>query len=144
MKMKLTACLAVTGLFLSCLHPAAAADLTAGMKKSALELKSAGPVAFGPGGILFVADPLGAAVHAIATGDTVKAGKTGAIAWRLSTGRSPLPWVPRPTRSGFRTWRSTRPRGPPTFRSPAAAVLPLPGLLLPSAVESSKPLISQT
>ncbi len=80
MKMKLTACLAVTGLFLSCLPPAAAADLTAGMKKSALELKSAGPVAFGPGGILFVADPLGAAVHAIATGDTAKAGKTGAIA----------------------------------------------------------------
>ena len=80
MKMKLTACLAVTGLFLSCLHPAAAADLTAGMKKSALELKSAGPVAFGPGGILFVADPLGAAVHAIATGDTAKAGKGGVIA----------------------------------------------------------------
>ena len=46
-----------------------AADLTAGMKKGTPELKSAGPLAFGPQGILFVGAPRGAAVFAVDTGD---------------------------------------------------------------------------
>jgi hypothetical protein len=46
-----------------------AADLTASLKKGKPDLKSAGPIAFGPEGLLFVSDPWGAAVFAIDTGD---------------------------------------------------------------------------
>src|SRR2546422_1658179 len=46
-----------------------AADLTSSLKKGTPDLKSAGPLAFGPEGILFVGDPQGAAVFAIDTGD---------------------------------------------------------------------------
>jgi hypothetical protein len=41
-----------------------------GLKEGAAELKSAGPLAFGPDGILFVGDAKGATVFAIGTGDT--------------------------------------------------------------------------
>jgi hypothetical protein len=51
----------------------AVAGLTDGMIEGPLTLKSAGPLAFAPDGILFVADTKAAAVVAIATGD-VKAG----------------------------------------------------------------------
>ena len=47
-----------------------AGDLTAGMKKGKAELQSAGPLAFGPQGILFVADPKAASIFAIATSAT--------------------------------------------------------------------------
>lgn len=49
---------------------AQAADLTAGMTEGKATFKSMGPLAFGPDGILFVADTKAAAVVAIATGDT--------------------------------------------------------------------------
>src|SRR5687768_5591616 len=49
------------------------AGLTDGMTEGTVTLKSAGPLTFGPEGILFVADTKAAAVFAIATGDT-KAG----------------------------------------------------------------------
>jgi len=49
--------------------PAAEADLIAGMKKGTVDLQSAGPLAFGPQGILFVSDPKAAVIHAIDTGD---------------------------------------------------------------------------
>lgn len=52
------------------IQPAAHADRTAGMKVGDTQLKSAGPLAFGPEGILFVADAKSAAIVAIATGDT--------------------------------------------------------------------------
>jgi hypothetical protein len=52
---------------------APAADWTTGMKEGKPALKSMGPLAFGPDGILFVADTKGAAVVAIATGDTTPA-----------------------------------------------------------------------
>lgn len=55
--------------------PAAlAADAPFGMKKGTPELKSAGALAFGPEGVLFVADAPGATIYAIATGDTKSAG----------------------------------------------------------------------
>ena len=41
-----------------------------GLKSGAVELKSSGPLAFGPDGILFVGDPTAATVVAIATDDT--------------------------------------------------------------------------
>jgi len=75
MKVKPLVSMALSVMLLLGLNPAAAADLTAGMKTVKLELKSAGPVAFGPEGILFVADPLAATVHAVATGDTAAAKK---------------------------------------------------------------------
>ncbi|MFO0953312.1 MAG: hypothetical protein U0835_19570 [Isosphaeraceae bacterium] len=48
---------------------ATAADLSDSLKKGTPDLKSAGPLAFGPDGILFVGDTQGAAVFAIDTGD---------------------------------------------------------------------------
>jgi hypothetical protein len=45
------------------------ADPSASLKKGTPDLKSAGPLAFGPEGILFVGDTQGAAVFAIDTGD---------------------------------------------------------------------------
>ena len=53
--------------------PASAANWAAGMTEGKVALKSAGPITFGPDGILFVADTKAAALVAIATGDT-KAG----------------------------------------------------------------------
>jgi hypothetical protein len=44
-----------------------------GLKKGMPDLKSAGPMAFGPEGILFVGDPQGAAIFAIDTGDKTPA-----------------------------------------------------------------------
>lgn len=49
--------------------PSAFADPTAGMKSGNPELKSIGPITFGPDGILFAADPKGASVVAISTDD---------------------------------------------------------------------------
>ena len=47
-----------------------AADWTAGMNEGKATFKSMGPLAFGPNGILFIADTKAAAVVAIDTGDT--------------------------------------------------------------------------
>ncbi len=58
---------------------AAAADWTAGMKEGKPEFKSMGPLAFGPDGILFIADTKSAAVTAIATGDTKSAAGAPAL-----------------------------------------------------------------
>jgi len=49
---------------------AAEADPSKGLTENDIELKSAGPLAFGPHGILFVADPVAATVYAIDTGDS--------------------------------------------------------------------------
>ena len=49
---------------------ASASDLTDSLKKGTPELKSAGQLAFGPDGILFVGDATAATVFAIGTGDT--------------------------------------------------------------------------
>jgi hypothetical protein len=46
-------------------------DLTGSLKSGTVELKSAGPLAFGPQGILFIGDPAGGAVYAIDTGDRI-------------------------------------------------------------------------
>jgi hypothetical protein len=56
-----------------------AADLTASLKKGSPDLKSAGPLAFGPQGILFVGDTQGAAIFAFDTGDRTSSGSAGAI-----------------------------------------------------------------
>jgi hypothetical protein len=53
----------------------AAAPATAGhgMMMGTVDIKTAGPLAFGPQGVLFVGDPASAAVFAIETNDTAKA-----------------------------------------------------------------------
>lgn len=55
--------------------PGLAADDTEGLKKGTPEIKSITALAFGPNGTLFVGDPAGAKIYAIATGDTKPAGK---------------------------------------------------------------------
>jgi hypothetical protein len=60
------ACVALAG--------SARADLTEGMKKGTPELKSAGQLAFGPEGILFIGDSQAGAVFAIDTGDKTATG----------------------------------------------------------------------
>jgi hypothetical protein len=51
------------------------ADLTTGLTAGAVELKSAGPLAFGPEGVLFVGDPRAATIYAIDTGERTGVGK---------------------------------------------------------------------
>jgi hypothetical protein len=58
---------------------AVAAGWTSEMKEGKPELKSMGPLAFGPDGILFVADTKSAAIVAIATGDTKPGSATGLL-----------------------------------------------------------------
>jgi hypothetical protein len=59
------ACIAL-GLF----SAAASADLTDSLKPGPVDIKSAGPLAFGPDGVLFIGDAQQGAVYAVATGDT--------------------------------------------------------------------------
>jgi len=59
--------------------PALAGSLTESLKPGTPELQSAGPLAFGPEAILFVADAKAATVFAIATGDTQAAAKTPSL-----------------------------------------------------------------
>jgi hypothetical protein len=67
----------VTGIVLAgmCLTAAVAlgAGPTASLKKGTPDLKSAGPLAFGPEGILFIGDTQGAALFAIDTGERASA-----------------------------------------------------------------------
>src|ERR1700722_13696919 len=49
--------------------PAADTNLTDSLKKETVTLKSAGPLAFGPQGILFIGDPMAATIYAVDTGD---------------------------------------------------------------------------
>jgi hypothetical protein len=66
----------IVALFVSSLVIAAPA--TTGMTMGKADLKSAGPLAFGPDGVLFIGDSIGAKVVAIETGDT-KAGAPASI-----------------------------------------------------------------
>ena len=50
--------------------PAFGASAAASLRVGKAELRSAGPLAFGPDGVLFVGDPMGASVFALDTGDT--------------------------------------------------------------------------
>src|SRR5690348_14344983 len=61
-----------------CTLAIAAPPATTGMNSGKADVKSAGPLAFGPSGILFIGDSLGAQIVAIDTGDT-KAATTGSI-----------------------------------------------------------------
>jgi hypothetical protein len=57
--------------------PAAGTDLLGSLKKGSPDLKSAGALAFGPQGILFVGDSTGAAIFAFDTSDRTPASSAG-------------------------------------------------------------------
>jgi hypothetical protein len=67
--------LAILGLLGSTVH----ADLTESLKKGTPDLKSIGPIAFGPDGVVFVGDPQGGAIFAIDTGDKAASPATGTV-----------------------------------------------------------------
>jgi hypothetical protein len=67
-----TIAMALAGLCLTAVM-AFGAEPTASLKKGTPDLKSAGPLAFGPEGILFVGDTKGAALFAIDTGERATA-----------------------------------------------------------------------
>jgi len=58
--------------------PLCAAD--SGVTRGTVDLKSAGPLAFGPNGVLFVADPAAATIYAVESGDT--AGNGGPVTYK--------------------------------------------------------------
>jgi hypothetical protein len=71
--------LVLTLLSLALLVSAVQADLTDSLKKGTPELKSIGPITFGPDGVVFVGDPAGGAVFAIDTGDRANTPATGTV-----------------------------------------------------------------
>ncbi|MBL9202392.1 MAG: hypothetical protein JNL39_17915 [Opitutaceae bacterium] len=70
---------AVSVLALALVAPVAQAGVTAGMKEGKPAFKSMNQLAFGPEGVLFVADTKAAAIVAIATGDTKAAAGSAAV-----------------------------------------------------------------
>src|SRR5262245_36382195 len=77
--LKLRCALTVLGGLALLAMPAFAAEPSASLKKGTPDLKSAGPLTFGPDGILFVGDTTGAALFAIDTGDRAPVAEKGAI-----------------------------------------------------------------
>ncbi len=67
------------GLALSVASTTRGDDLTRGMQKGNPDIQSAGPLAFGPEGILFIGDTRGAAVFAVATADTASRTEPAAL-----------------------------------------------------------------
>ncbi len=59
--------------------PARAGDPSASLKQGHPEIRSAGPLGFGPDGILFVGDTRGSALYAIDTGDRAAAARKQAL-----------------------------------------------------------------
>ncbi|MBC7366114.1 MAG: hypothetical protein H7343_04760 [Undibacterium sp.] len=74
-----TAFVALGALTLGLFVPATHAALTDSLKAGKLEFKSMNQLAFGPEGILFVADAKSAAIVALATGDTKPATTTAPV-----------------------------------------------------------------
>jgi hypothetical protein len=71
---KLPSLIALGLLTLGVVAPGARASLTAQMKEGRPEIKTMSQLAFGPEGVLFIADTKAAAIFAVATGDTKPAG----------------------------------------------------------------------
>src|SRR5262245_44168601 len=74
-----TSSLALNVLALGLATTPALASPTAGMKEGKVELKSINQLAFGPEGVLFIADSKAAAIVAIATDDNKPAAGTATI-----------------------------------------------------------------
>jgi len=80
------AAIAVAGLSLTAAM-AMGAEPTASLKQGKPDLKSAGPLTFGPEGILFVGDTQGAALFAIDTGDQAQAAEKRPVQVKDLTGK---------------------------------------------------------
>lgn len=76
---KITSSLVLSLLALGFVSSPARASLTAGMKEGKPEFKTMNQLAFGPEGVLFIADTKAAAIVAIATGDMKAAASTATI-----------------------------------------------------------------
>lgn len=76
---KLTSLLALSVLALGLHVPGARAAAMAGMKEGKPEFKTMSQLAFGPDGVLFIADTKAATITAIATGDTQATKAAGSI-----------------------------------------------------------------
>jgi hypothetical protein len=76
---KLTSALVLSALGLGFVATPAVASLTAGMKEGKPELKAMSQLAFGPEGVLFIADTKAAAIVAVATGDNKPNAVTGTV-----------------------------------------------------------------
>ncbi len=76
-----TACYSFAALGAVALTPAPAAPPTddVGMRVGRVALQSAGPLAFGPDGTLFLADSRGSAIYALNVGDTARYADTAAV-----------------------------------------------------------------
>jgi hypothetical protein len=74
-----SACLSLLALALCALPARAAVDPLSSLKKGTPDIKSAGPLTFGPEGILFIGDTKGAAVFAIDTGDRPSRPESGPL-----------------------------------------------------------------
>jgi hypothetical protein len=68
-----SAALALAALVIAAADTPRSANLTAGLTPGKVQLKSAGALAFGPGGVLFVGDSLGGSVFEIDTNDHTSA-----------------------------------------------------------------------
>ena len=88
-----------------------------GLAAGSPDIKSVGPLAFGPEGVLFVGDNVGAAIFAI---DVERFGSGGARQRPLTWTTWTVPWRPTwavPGRtSKYGTWPSTPIPGMPTCR----------------------------
>jgi len=76
---KSTTSIAVSLFVLSLVNPCVHAGITADMKEGKPEFKAMSQLAFGPEGVLFIADTKAAAIFAVATGDTKPATSTASI-----------------------------------------------------------------
>lgn len=65
---------------MAALTTAVQADLTSSLPKGTVQLKSAGPLAFGPDSILFIGDSTAATIYAVATGDKATGDRAAALA----------------------------------------------------------------
>ncbi len=65
---------ALAGVVVGAMLVTAASAASQKSEKGKVELRSAGPLAFGPRGVLFIGDPKGAAIFAVETSDTGTAG----------------------------------------------------------------------
>jgi hypothetical protein len=75
----LSSSLALGALVLGLAAPVVHAGLTTGMKEGKPDFKAMNQLAFGPEGVLFIADTKAAAVYAVATGDTTPAKDSATI-----------------------------------------------------------------
>ncbi len=64
-----------------------------GFRPGRVGLRSAGPIAFGPDGILFLADNAASKVFAVEVADPGSEGGTEPLTWRTSTRWSARSWA---------------------------------------------------